>query len=75
MQMTLQAEQKPKQNQEDILLPAQLQELYLYVRDLGLILSEKFIRLWLNQCQNNCVLFFVMVIYLEKKMERLNFGD
>ena len=56
----------PKQNHEDVLLPAHLQELYLSVKDLGRILSQKLIRLSLTQCQNNWVLFFVMVIYLEK---------
>ena len=45
------------------------------VKDLGLILSQKLFRLSLIQCQNDWVLFFVMVIYLEKKMQRLNSGD
>ena len=31
------------------------------MKDLGLILSQKLIRLSLTQCQNDCVLFFVMV--------------
>ena len=62
-------------NHEDVLLPAHLQELYLSVKDIGLILSQKIIRLSLTQCQNNSVLFFVMVIYLEKRMDRLNSGD
>ena len=47
----------------------------LSVKDLGLILSQKLIRLSLTQCHNNWVLFFVMVIHLEKKMGRLNSGD
>ena len=44
-------------------------------KELGLMLSQKQIRLSLTQCQINWVLFFVMVIYFEKKMDRLNSGD
>ena len=44
-------------------------------KESGLILSQKIIRQSLTQCQNNGVLFFVMVILLEKMMERLNSGD
>ena len=73
MYLLLRADQRPKQNHEDLLLPAHLQGLYLSVKDLGLILSQKLIPLALTQCQNDCVLFFVMVIYFEKMMERLNF--
>ena len=75
MYWLLRADQKLKQNHEDVLLPAHLQELYLSVKDLGLILSQEIIRLSLTQCQNNSVLFFVMLIYVEKKMERLTSGD
>ena len=75
MYLLLRADQRPKQNHEDVLLPAHLQELYLSVKDIGLILSQKLVRLLLTQCQNNWVLFFVMVIYLEKTMERLNSGE
>ena len=39
--MLLRSDQRPKQNHEDVLLPAHLQELYLSVKDLGLILSQK----------------------------------
>ena len=73
--LLLRADQRSKQKHEDVFLPAPLQELYLSVKDLGLILSQKLIRLSLTQCQNDWVLFFVMVIYLEKKMEWLNSGD
>ena len=38
-------------------------------------MSQRIIRQSLTQCQNNWVLFFVMVIYLEKTMERLSSGD
>ena len=49
----MRADQRPKQNHEDALLPAHLQELYLSVKDLGRILSQKIIRPSLTQCQNN----------------------
>ena len=42
-----------KQDHEDVLLLAHGQELYIHVKDLGLILSQKLIRLSLTQCQNN----------------------
>ena len=43
----------PKQDHEDVLLPANLQELYLSGKDIGLILSQKSIRLSRTQCQNS----------------------
>ena len=66
-----------KQNHKDVLLPAHPQELYPSGKEDGLILSQKIIlqSITQTQCQNGWVLFFVMVIYLEKKMERLNSGD
>ena len=64
-----------KQNHIDVFLPAQPQKLYQSVKELGPILNEKIIRQSITQCENNLVLFFVMVIYLEKKMERLNSGE
>ena len=75
MYLLLRADQRPKQNHEDVLLPAHLQGLYLSVKVFGLILSQKLTRISLTQCQNDWVHFFVTVIYLEKKMERLNSGD
>ena len=48
MYLLLRADQRPKQNHEDVLLNAHLQELYLSVKDLGLILSQKLIRLSLT---------------------------
>ena len=72
MRVILRAEQRLKQNHEDELLLAHLQELYLSVKVFGLILSQEPNRISLSQCRNNWVLFFVMVIYLEKMMERLN---
>ena len=75
MYLLLRADQRLKQDHEDVFLLAHLQDLYLSVKDLGLILRQELIRKSLIQCQNDWVLFFFMVIYLEKKMERLNSGD
>ena len=75
MYLLLRANERPKQNHEYVLLHAHPQELYPSVEDLGLMLSQKLIRQSFAQCQNNWVIFFVMVIYLEKKMERLNSGE
>ena len=75
MYLLLRVDQRLKRDHKDVLLPTHLQKLYLSVKDLGLTLSQKNIRLSLTQCQNHWVLFFVMVIYLEKKMERLNSWD
>ena len=61
MYLLLRADQRQKQNHEDVLLPAHLQELYPSGKELGLMLSQKIIRQSLTQCQNNSVLFFVMV--------------
>ena len=44
MYLILRADQRLKQNHEDVLLLAHLQELYLSVKDLGLILNHKNIR-------------------------------
>ena len=41
MYLLLRADQRPKQNHEDVLLPAHPQELYLSVKDLELILCQK----------------------------------
>ena len=58
---------------KDVLLPAHLQELYPSVKESGLILSQKIIRQSLAQCQNNWVLFFVMIIYLEEEDGTIEF--
>ena len=42
MRLILQADQWPKQNHKDAILPAHPQELYLLVRELGLILNHKY---------------------------------
>ena len=64
-----------EQNQEDLPLLAHLQELYQYVKEFGLILSQELIRISLTQCQRDWLLFFVMVNYPEKKIRRLNSGN
>ena len=51
--LAFESRSKAKARHEDVLLPAHLQELYLSVKDLGLILSLKLIRLSLTQCQRN----------------------
>ena len=75
MHVLLRADQRPKQNHEDVLLPAHPQELHPSGKESGLMLSQKIVPQSITQCQNNWVLFFVMVTYLEKTMERLNSGD
>ena len=47
------ADQRPKQNHEDVQQPAHLQELYPSVKEFELILSQEIIRQSLAQCQNN----------------------
>ena len=69
MYLLLQADQRLKQNHEDLLLLAHLQEPYLSVKDVELIRTS------LTQCQKDWLLFFVMAHDLEKKMVRLNSGD
>ena len=41
MYLFLQADQRLKQNQEDLPLLAHLQELYLFVKEYGLILNQE----------------------------------
>ena len=53
MYLLLRADQRLKRNHKDVLLHAHPQELYFSVKDLGLILSQKIIRISLTQCQNN----------------------
>ena len=75
MNRLLQADQRLKQNQEDLPLLAHLQELYESVKDFGLILRQELNRISLTQCQKHWLLFLVMVHYFEKKMERLKSED
>ena len=64
-----------EQNHDDLPLLAHLQELYLSVKEFGLILSQELIRISFTQCQRDWLLFFVMVNYPEKKIRRLNSGN
>ena len=75
MYLLLQADQKLKQNHEDLSLLARPQELYLSVKEFGLILSQELNQTSHTQWQKDLLLFFVMVNYREKKMVRLNSGD
>ena len=74
MQVILRADQKPERNHKDVLLPAHPQKLYLLEKELGPILNHKIIRSPIIQCRRNWFIFFVMGVYLEKTMERLNSG-
>ena len=75
MYLLLRADQRLKQNHKDEILSAHPQELYPSGKESGLMLSQKIILQSITQFQNNWVLVFVMVIYLEKTMERLNSGE
>ena len=62
-------------NHKDAILQAHPQKLFLLGKELGPILNHKIIRPPIIQCRRNWSIFFVMVIYLKKKMERSNSGD
>ena len=68
MYLFLQADQRLKQNHEDLPLLAHLQELYLFV-------NQELIPIRRTQWQKDWTLFFGTNNYLEKKMVRLNSGD
>ena len=75
MFLPLWADQRLKQNHEDLPLLTHPQKLYPSGTGSGLMLSQKIVHQSLTQCQTDWLLFFVMVICFEKKMERLNSGD
>ena len=75
MYLLFRADQRLKQNHEDVNLPVLSQERNLLEKEIGPILNHKIIQPSIIQCPSNWALFFVMVIYLEKMMERLNSGD
>ena len=75
MQVILQADQRPKQNHKDALLPAHPQELYLLEKELGPMLNQENIQSLITKCRRNRFIFFVMEVYPEKVMERLNSGE
>ena len=54
------ADQRLKQDHEDVLLPAHPQELYPSEKELGQILNHKIIRPFTIQCRRNWLIFFVM---------------
>ena len=60
---------------KDALLPAHPQKLFLLGKELAPILNHKIIRSTIILCQRNWSIFFVMGVYLEKTMERLNSGE
>ena len=70
-----QADQRPKQNHKDAILPAHPQKLYRLGRENGPMLNHKIIRPSMIQCRRNWSLFFVMEVNLETMMERLNSGE
>ena len=68
------SDQRLKKNNNDELLPAHLQELYLLVKELGLMLNQKFIRPSLTSVKTT-EYSYSSDINLEKKMEQLNSGE
>ena len=75
MQAILQADQRQKQNHKNEILPAHPQALFLLGRELGLMLNREKIRSPIIQCRRNWFIFFVMEVYFETMMERLNSGE
>ena len=73
MQVILQADQRPKQNHKDAILPAHPLELYLLGKEFGLMLNHKNIRSPIIQCRRNWSIFFVMEVYFETMMEQIEF--
>ena len=51
--LLLQADQRPKQNREDLPLLAHLQELYLFVKEYGLILNQELNQIKRTQWQKD----------------------
>ena len=66
---------KAKAKQPRRISTSSSKKLFLSVKELGPILNRKIIRLSIIHCRRNWLVFFVMVVYLEKMMERLNSGD
>ena len=75
MRVILQADQRPKQNHKDEILPAHPEELYLLGKEFGPMLNQENIQSPIMKCRRNWFIFFVMEVYLEKMMERLNSGE
>ena len=68
--LRLQADQRLKQNREDIQLLAHLRELYPFVKEYGLILIQELNSIKLTQWQKDWTLFLGMDNYLEKWDDR-----
>ena len=75
MHVLFRADQRLKHNHKDVFLPVHPQKLYLLGKELGPMLNRKIIRPPIIQCRRNWSIFFVMVVFLEKMMERSNSGD
>ena len=67
--LLLQADQRLKQNQEDLPLLAHLQELYLFVKEYGLILNQELNPIKRTQWQKDYTLFFSMDNHFEKRLK------
>ena len=72
--LRLQADQRLKQNREDLPLLARLPGLYLFLKEYGLILNQELNPIKRTQWQKDWTLFFGMDNFLEKMMERSNSG-
>ena len=75
MRVILQTDQRPEQNHKDEILPAHPQELYLLGKELGPMLNQVNIQSPIMKYRRNWFIFFVMEVYPDKTMERLNSGE
>ena len=71
----LQADQEAQAKPQRRISASSSTKIYLLEKELGPILNHKIIRSKIIQCRRNWLIFFVMVVYSEKMMERLNSGD
>ena len=69
------ADQRPKRNHKDENLPALPQELYLLGKEFEPMLNQENIQSPIMKCRRNLFIFFVMEVYIEKMMEKLNSGE
>ena len=75
MHVVLQADQRPKQNHNDEILPAHPQEQYLLVKEFGPMLNLENIPSPIIKCRRKWFFFFVMEVYPEKMVEQLTSGE
>ena len=73
--LVLRADQRPKQNHKDEILPALPERPYLLGKEFGPMLNQENIQSRIMKCRRNQFIFFVMEVYIEKTMERLNSGE